>query len=83
MKYPIGTKYITSTKQRGIDIHTVVDFLTTTNIKNDVVSEKYVTSHLFCGQVVLNHDVCAVTIARGINEFNATLPFTSSCSKPK
>ena len=71
MKHPIGTKYATKTKQRGIDIHTVIDFLITTNIKGEVVFERYVTTHVFCGQLVKNFDVCAVTIARGISELNA------------
>ena len=62
--YSIGTKFIRrGTKRR--DVETIVDIHTTYNSKNEVVSVKYVTEHVFMGQKVINQDVPAATIARG------------------
>ncbi len=61
-KYPIGTKY------RGRGKHgrlcTVIDHLTTTNSAGRVISERYVSSHEFCGQTVTETDISEITISR-------------------
>lgn len=64
MKYPIGTVY-KQTGKRG-DVCTVIDFLTTRNLAGEVVSERYVSTHLFMGQLMTNNDVPAASIARGL-----------------
>ena len=67
-QHAIGTKFIRNMSKRK-DIETVVDILTTTNLSGDVVKIRYICSHDFLGQQVLDYDVNAVTIARGlINE---------------
>jgi hypothetical protein len=62
--YPIGTVFMTRGKHPRTC--TVVDQLTTKNSKGEVVSERYVAAHEFCGQKVHDNDVVAVTIARGL-----------------
>lgn len=62
--YPIGTTFSTGGKHPKTC--TVVDHLTTTNSKGEVVNERYVATHQFCGQSVTDHNVVAVTIARGL-----------------
>ena len=63
-RYPIGTKY----KSRGKHPRTctVVDQLTTTNSKGEIVNIRYVSQHEFVGQIVTDSNVCDTTIARGI-----------------
>lgn len=68
MAYAIGTKYLSSGKNKAT--HTVEDILKTYNEAGDLVKVRYVTSHTFLGQRVLDHDVCEVTIARGIAAMN-------------
>lgn len=63
-RFPIGTQYIATNKRR--DICTVVDQLTTTNSKGEVVGLRYITSHIFCGQAVVDIDVVDPTIARNL-----------------
>lgn len=62
--YPIGTVF--KTRGKHPLTCTVVDHLTTTNSKGEVVRERYVATHQFCGQTVEDQDVVAVTIARGL-----------------
>ncbi len=62
--YAIGTQYLEHGKHPNLC--TVVDVWKTYNSAGELVRTRYVTEHLFCGQVVRNHDVVAVTIARGI-----------------
>lgn len=64
MRFPIGTQYIPHGRKNKTP-HTVVDYLTTTNLKGEVVKTRYVSSHKFLGQEVFDYDVCEVTIARG------------------
>ena len=67
-QHTVGTQFIRATSKRK-DIETVVDILTTINLSGDVVKIRYICSHDFLGQQVLDYDVNAVTIARGlINE---------------
>lgn len=60
--FPVGTRF-TPARKHAVEC-VVVDILTTRNIKGDVVAIRYVAEHLFCGQVVRNHDVLETTIAR-------------------
>lgn len=69
MTYAIGTRYLSSGKHPRLC--TVVDVLTTTNHAGDVVKLRYAATHEFCGQLVTDRDVCAVTIAKGIAALNA------------
>ena len=68
MTYEIGTKFKPIGK-RG-DICTVTDMLTTRNMAGEIVDVRYVATHLFMGQTMTNRDVCAATIARGIENLN-------------
>lgn len=61
-RFPLGTKFTTRGKQARVC--TVTDFLTTTNLAGEVVSVRYVATHEFCGQTVIDHDVAEATIAR-------------------
>lgn len=62
--YPVGTKFMTRGKHPKLC--TVVDVLTTRNLADEIVAVRYVATHEFCGQVVRDSDVVAVTIARGL-----------------
>ena len=64
-RFPIGTQYTRNTGKRR-DVCTVVDQLTLTNSKGEVLRRSYVTAHPFCGQQVTEHDVCDTTIARNL-----------------
>lgn len=64
-KFPIGTKFQTRTGKAS-RLCTVIDHMTVTNSKGEVVKTFYQASHDFCGQQVIDHDVCEVTIARGL-----------------
>jgi hypothetical protein len=64
MKYQIGYKFQKSTGVRR-DVCTIIDYLTTKNIKGDVVSNEYIISYRFLDNVVT--ETCPVaTITRGI-----------------
>ena len=63
MKYPVGTKFVPRRKHRIV--HEVIDYHVTRNLGGIVVKERYVTSHMFCGQEVIDYDVIETTIARG------------------
>ena len=65
-QYPVGTKFMT--RGKGARLCTVVDFYTTRNLAGEVVKTTYVASYEFCGQPMVDRDVCAVTIARGLQE---------------
>lgn len=60
-RFPIGTQYM----HRSLKC-TVIDHWTTTNSAGEVVHERYVTSHQFCGQTGVETDVLDTTIARGL-----------------
>ena len=64
-RFPIGTQY-TPRGLRHPRVCTVVDQLTTTNSAGQVVARTYVTTHVFCGQVVTERGVVDTTIARGL-----------------
>jgi len=63
MKYPIGTRFTPIGKSKAE--HTVVDIHSTFNSRNELVKTCYVSSHLFCGQLVYNCEIPAASIARG------------------
>jgi hypothetical protein len=65
MKFLIGTKF--TPIGRHVE-HTVVDYYVTKNMAGDIVRERYVTTKVFCGQVVFDHDVCETTIARALGQ---------------
>ena len=64
-KFPIGTQFM-STGGKNKKVCTVVDHLTTTNSKGEVVSLRYVAMHWFMGQQMLDANVCETTIARNV-----------------
>lgn len=63
-RFPIGTQYRPAGKHAQIT--TVVDQLTTTNSKGEILRTSYITEHTFLGQSVKNYDVVDTTIARGL-----------------
>lgn len=64
-RFPIGTKFLSNGKRK--DVCTVVDILKTYSTKQgELVKIRYVASHMFCGQVVLDNDVVDTTIARNL-----------------
>ena len=65
-RFQVGTQYMTRGKNPLIC--TVVDFLVTKNLAGEIVKTCYVSTHLFCGQVVTDFDVCETTIARNLIE---------------
>lgn len=62
--FAIGTRFKTGGKQPRICV--VTEHMTVTNSRNEIVRTFYQATHEFCGQQVLDADVCEVTIARGI-----------------
>ena len=60
-EYPIGTQY-----EHRNRLCVVVDVLKTYNSKNELVKVRYVSTHKFMEQNIADHDVVAVTIARGL-----------------
>jgi hypothetical protein len=67
-EYPIGTRFMSGGKHARECV--VVDILKTYNSKNELVKTRYMATHKFLGQTVTDHDVCNVTIARGLIDFN-------------
>lgn len=63
MDIKIGTRFIRRNSKRK-DIETVVDILTTTNLKGEIVSVRYVATHEFMGQIVTDSDIVKTTILR-------------------
>ncbi|WOB06508.1 hypothetical protein [Piscinibacter gummiphilus] len=66
--YPIGTKFARRVSAKRTDVCTVVDIHRTYNNAGELVKTRYVATHEFLGQVVTDHDVVAVTIARNLIE---------------
>lgn len=64
MKIEIGTKY---TNRKGQECE-VIDILKTFNSKDELVSVRYVTTHQFMGQSVLDGNVVATTILRALEK---------------
>lgn len=56
---------------------TVSDIHTTTNAKGEHVKTRYVSIHVFCGQILTEYDIPEATIARGLsNEALAAIDAT-------
>lgn len=62
--FAIGTRF--KTRGKYPQLCTVTDVLKTYNAAGELVRTRYVAVHEFCGQLVTDPDVCAVTIARGM-----------------
>lgn len=62
--YQIGTQF--KTRGKVSRLCTVIDVLYTFNSRGELVSIRYVASHEFMGQTVLDRDVVATTIAMGL-----------------
>ena len=56
-RYSIGQQYTAKNKRK--DVCTVIDILSTYNAAGDLVSVKYLCSHMFLGQVVKHEEVQA------------------------
>lgn len=62
-RYKIGQKYIPAGRH-GKEC-TVIDILKTYNSKNELVTVRYISTHEYLGQTIINYDVCDSTIFRG------------------
>lgn len=68
--FEIGTEFLSSGKHPH---HCTVDeVFKTYNSKGELCRVTYLVSHQFVGQRVSEHDVCAVTIARGVDRLKYT-----------
>ncbi len=65
MKYGIGTQFIRAGR-KAQHIETVTDYYVTRNLEGEIVKERYVSTHYLLGQPIIDTDVVAVTIARGL-----------------
>lgn len=65
MEFKIGTKFLPVGK-KYTSVYTVVDIHTTRNSAGDIVKVRYVAEYEFCGQMVIDRDIVATTIARGL-----------------
>ena len=63
MDIPIGTQYMTRGKAKRLC--TVIDKHITTNMKGEIVRERYVSSHEFLGQKVIDYEVVPCAIKMG------------------
>ncbi len=63
VRFPIGTVYTTRSKH-PLDC-TVTDVLDTYDSSGAFVRRRYVSTHQFCGQMVVDADVVETTIAMG------------------
>jgi len=64
MEYAIGTQYTPRGKNKTLC--TVTDILKTYNMRGELVHTRYVATHYFLGQLGIDYDVVAPTIARGL-----------------
>lgn len=63
-EYKIGTKFYARGKSRREC--EVIDVWKTYCSKGELVKIRYVVAHEFCGQILVNRDVCGTTIAMGL-----------------
>lgn len=63
-RFEIGTKFVMVGRKDQTEWE-VVDILTTTNSKGEVVKIRYSAKKIFCGQELIDNDVLETTIARG------------------
>lgn len=73
-KFAIGHQYTTRGKQKTLC--TVTDILKTYNAKGELVKTRYVSTHMFLGQLVTDHEVPEVTLLRA--EFDNSLKGVSA-----
>lgn len=62
-RFTIGTQFLSAHKHPRLC--TVIDVLKTYNSKDELVRVRYVASHPFMGQNIIDGDVCDTTIAKG------------------
>ncbi len=67
-KYEVGQQYLP--KGKGCTLRTIIDIHTTYNLASEVVRLRYVSTHDFLGQKVIELDVCETTVSIGINLLN-------------
>jgi hypothetical protein len=65
-KYPVGTVFTKRVAKGVTQECTVVDFEVTRNLAGEIVRARYVTSHSFLGQTILERDVVQTTIDRAL-----------------
>jgi hypothetical protein len=63
-KYPIGTIYKRIVAKNVFRVCTVVDIETTFNDAGEQVRQRYVSSHEFMGQSLIERDIVQLTIDR-------------------
>ena len=71
-KYPIGTQYLPMGRKNA-KVCTITECFKTYDSKGNLVKISYQSKHDFLGQAVINNDVCATTIARGIENLKENL----------
>lgn len=64
-KFKAGTKFKPICRKHA-QVCTVTDILKTYNLANELVKVRYVASHEFLGQTVIDNDVVETTISRGL-----------------
>lgn len=70
MRFPVGTKFATRSRDAGVHIlHTVTNFHTTRNLAGEIVRARYVATHQFMGQDVEVTDIPQLTVAIGVDTF--------------
>lgn len=68
-KFSIGQQF--KTRGKHPKLCTVTDILRTYNSAGELVSLRYVATHEFAGQLVIDHDVVETTIAMGAHRIAA------------
>lgn len=75
-KFSPGTKF--KTRGKYPRVCTVMDTLHTYNGAGELVRVRYVATHEFLGQTVIDRDVCETTIALGLIEGGKCVQLTAS-----
>lgn len=65
MKYPLGFLFTLKRGKQDIRECVVTDFLTTTNVKGEIVKTEYVISYKFLGQL-MKENMVQTTIDRAV-----------------
>jgi hypothetical protein len=63
----IGKQFIRKTQKRK-DVYTVTDCMFVYNSKDECVKVYYHATYEFLGQQITDHDVCIVTIQKGLTQ---------------
>lgn len=65
MRFPVGTRFIRLTPHKKSKVvETICDFHVTRNLAGDLVKVRYVCTHAYMGQTLIDWDVTETTIAR-------------------